>query len=396
MILKKISYKNNNKNSNNWSYDDLHLNNIDLVVGYNSTGKTRVLKSINYLADLISGNKRPRSTSESFDATFFDVDTIYIYHLILKDGIVLEEYLKINDDIKLQRNNTEEGFVFSEKLQAKLEFSIPSNELALIIKRDKIQHPFLERLISWGNKTVFYPFGSNLGKGTIVTLDSIENTETFFNSEHLEKEPLKNVNIVVSHYTLGYKRHKEFFKNSILKNMKRLDYNLSDIGVEPLSDLKLPKNIQNRIPLGIYVKETDLSKKTFQHEMSQGMFRALSLIIQTTLCILEKQSELFIIDDIGEGLDNTRASNLIKILIESAKDSKIQLLMSTNDRYIMNNVPLEYWQVIKREHGNCNFYNYKNSKEIFDTFTYTGLSNFDFLATEFYLSDLKSFESCDK
>jgi len=61
--------------------------------------------------------------------------------------------------------------------------------------------------------------------------------------------------------------------------------------------------------------------------------------------------------------------------------------MSTNDRFVMNNVPLEYWQVIQRKGGECRIYNYQNSKDIFDEFTYTGLNNFDFLATDFINSE---------
>jgi len=49
----------------------------------------------------------------------------------------------------------------------------------------------------------------------------------------------------------------------------------------------------------------------------------------------------------------------------------------------MNKVPFKYWQLINRKGGECNVYNYKNSKEIFDEFKFTGLNNFDFLATDF-------------
>jgi hypothetical protein len=63
--------------------------------------------------------------------------------------------------------------------------------------------------------------------------------------------------------------------------------------------------------------------------------------------------------------------------------------MSTNDRFVMNNVPFKYWQLIDRKGGECKVYNYQNSKEIFDEFKYTGLNNFDFLATDFINSDWK-------
>jgi len=57
--------------------------------------------------------------------------------------------------------------------------------------------------------------------------------------------------------------------------------------------------------------------------------------------------------------------------------------MSTNDRFVMNNVPLEEWCVLQRRGSVVRVLNYTNSKELFDEFKFTGLSNFDFLAMDF-------------
>ena len=61
--------------------------------------------------------------------------------------------------------------------------------------------------------------------------------------------------------------------------------------------------------------------------------------------------------------------------------------MSTNDRFVMNNVPLEYWSVIDRVEGECKIYNYKNSPKLFDEFALTGMNNFDFFSSYYYLKD---------
>jgi hypothetical protein len=58
--------------------------------------------------------------------------------------------------------------------------------------------------------------------------------------------------------------------------------------------------------------------------------------------------------------------------------------MTTNDRFVMNNVPLKYWSVIRRTSGKAIFYNYKNSKETFDDFSLTRLNNFEFFSTDFF------------
>ena len=58
--------------------------------------------------------------------------------------------------------------------------------------------------------------------------------------------------------------------------------------------------------------------------------------------------------------------------------------MSTNDRYIMNQINLKYWSVIDRQGAKSVFYNTFNSGSIFEDFKYTGLNNFDFFSTDFY------------
>jgi predicted site-specific integrase-resolvase len=118
------------------------------------------------------------------------------------------------------------------------------------------------------------------------------------------------------------------------------------------------------------------------------MFRALSLIIQITyLEFKQKEQITILIDDIGEGLDFERANNLIKYLIKIAEKQKnnIQLIMTTNDRLVMNSVALEYWIILGKDNqGNIDFYNYSNNKITFDKFKRIGLSNFDFFTSKYY------------
>ena len=44
----------------------------------------------------------------------------------------------------------------------------------------------------------------------------------------------------------------------------------------------------------------------------------------------------------------------------------------------MNSVPLEEWSIIQRKENHVLVKNYSNSKEIFEEFKFTGLSNFSF------------------
>lgn len=167
--------------------------------------------------------------------------------------------------------------------------------------------------------------------------------------------------------------------------MTKVGFNLDNITVgSPISI-----TFQNLLepPEGILVKEGDLKGTTDQNSISQGMFRALSLIIQLNYSLLASVPSCILIDDIGEGLDYERASALIKLLIDKAKKSCVQLIMSTNDRFVMNNVPLEYWSIMRRFPNESKIYNYKNSRKQFDDFELTGLNNFDFFTSDFVVLD---------
>jgi hypothetical protein len=147
-------------------------------------------------------------------------------------------------------------------------------------------------------------------------------------------------------------------------------------------------DVRSKVPIlgslqGLYAQERDLKSKTWQTKMSQGMFRAFSLIIQTVYAELASDSGCVIIDDIGEGLDHDRSTKLIRVLMDRAEKSNVQLIMATNDRFVMNAVPLETWSCMRRTVGGCEVLNYENSKDLFDEFRLTGLNNFDFLATKF-------------
>jgi hypothetical protein len=153
----------------------------------------------------------------------------------------------------------------------------------------------------------------------------------------------------------------------------------------------LPKEVQLAMPSILFIQEEDIKDKIFQQDISQGMFRVLSLIIQIKYLEYELNSgTTILIDDIGEGLDYERATKLIQYIIKKAEklEDNIQLIMTTNDRFTMNNVPLEYWIIIdKNSNGKISFYTEKTHSEIFNKFQRIGLSNFDFFSSEYYKED---------
>jgi len=379
MILKKFNYSEFTDKPNAWFLDGLDLENINLLVGKNATGKTNTLLRILWLGSMLAGKQPQLYESGNYDVEFTHNNNIYQYKLNLSSYKVEYEKLVIKneqkkDEQQFERISDRIGEIFADDLGHEIKFKLSPNQLVVTSKRDALQHPFLEELVKWAEGLRIYYFGSDMRKKELRVVNDINN---------IKVDPSDPNSAMILYYK-GEQEFPETFPKLIIDAMESIGYELNSIKVNPLSSHLLPTDVVGGTGFVLCVREKNSSTDVPQHFISQGMFRALSLIIQITYNTLKKLSTTILIDDIGEGLDFDRSTKLISLLIDLAeKDNNIQLIMSTNDRYVMNNVPFKYWQLIDRNGGKCSIYNYHNSKEIFDEFKYTGLNNFDFLATDF-------------
>jgi hypothetical protein len=380
MILKKIEYSEFEGKPNVWILGGVTLEKVNLLVGQNATGKTRTITVISCLANMLAGLQSQLLNSGNYIAEFSDNNDIYQYFLKIEQHKVLSEKLILNGDIKVERNADGTGELFAEAVGngQMIKFKISGNQLIVFSKKDTIQHPYLEKLFEWANGVRLYAFGTPLGKDSGFAVNDIS---------QLQVNP-RDTDSVAALFAKGVKDFGEGFRDDITELMGKIGYNLNLINVAPNPNVGI---IPTGLPLQmIYAIEKGRTAMIFQPEMSQGMFRALSLLIQIRYNIRKKSSTTILVDDIGEGLDFDRSSGIIKVIVDAAENSEIQFVMSTNDRFVMNGVPLKYWQVIKRKGGECVIYNYGNSKDIFDEFEFTGLSNFSFLSTDFISQELES------
>ena len=91
-----------------------------------------------------------------------------------------------------------------------------------------------------------------------------------------------------------------------------------------------------------------------------------------------------LVDDLGEGLDFSRSSKLASLVFKKVQNTDIQLIVTTNDRFLMNSVDLKCWNIFERRGKHVTSFNYKNSKKAFDEFLLLGMNSFDFFANELY------------
>jgi len=384
MRLKSLEYVEHAGQPQAWTLTGLTLGDINLLVGKNASGKTRIVTIILHLAESISGKLMPSQSGmvvqrQIFDGKshlFFDNDGQRLeYELEVIEGKVVREVFTIDGDSYLDRGAGGKGWIWAIREDKKVEFQTPDDQLAVVARRDLIQHSYFEPLHQWANSLYYYPFSSLLGQDRVYLLIKSD-------AEKAETLNAKDTTQVVDIYRKGKEVFGTRYAEAVKKDFESIGYPIDNIDIGVPRSLKIQHALPGEITV-LFVKEADLPGITDQFVMSNGMFRALSIIIQINYVVLADTPSCILIDDIGEGLDFDRSCCLIDVLISKAENSSVQLLMATNDRFVMNQVPLEYWSILDRQANHVTIRNYLNSKEIFDNFKFTGLNNFDFLAFDY-------------
>ena len=373
MQLSEFSYSENLGKLGEWSLARFELENAMLVVGKNATGKSRTLAVIHALAAIILAKRLP--ALGLFEATFRSRQGQTVSYSLESGWLkVLSEQLVVDGKVLLSRRADGSGTIcaaLDSKLQ-ELPFQIEEDALAVAAKRDRRLHPFLEPLHAWAEGVRLYPFGSHMGREEFAVLVK--------DAPPVDPSDWKRT---VAVFLRGKQELGQPYIDAIKAQMRRLDYAIEDV------EARQPDSIVSQSLLGpllgLAVQEKDLGDHWVdQIAMSQGMFRALALMVHMTYALLAKKPSCVLLDDVGEGLDYKRSTLMIEILLELGKASGSQILMATNDRFVMNAVPLEHWAVLLRQGGKCRLLTYRNAREKFDSFREIGLNHFDLFSSGYF------------
>ncbi len=310
-----------------------------------------------------------------------------LYILELSSGKVVSEAMSIAGRLVMARDDSGKGFVLKKTGSDRVSYKVPSDQLMVVVRRDEIQHPFFEHMYNWGVTACCYRFGSDFGKSTLsANLQSMELAE--LNMSELADNVGHVFHVTTERFGADYKK-------MLMEDFSNIGYFCEDILTTQVVNHQSP----SLVGFALAVREKGFKFLTTQGEMSQGMYRALAILIQFNANILWTRasmvgrepkpgdSPMVIVDDIGEGLDFERSKSLIKLLVEKAEKNSVQLIMASNDRFIMNVVPLEHWIVLHRQEGKVRAFNNTNSKAAFQEFEFMGLSNFDFFSGKFFLTE---------
>lgn len=351
MKIKSFSYI-----DSNWELSNLELGTVNLIVGKNATGKTRTLHTIDLLVKMIT-QKRNLNWGGQWEVVFendkkeeikYQFSTSYQKQGVTFEKMCLDERLMLSrnrqykDSVKIRNNNGTFDFIYP-----------PDGKLIIHTNRDIKKYPYLDDIANWAEQSFGFKFGnispySLLNQQEYDLLTAVEDIPTLFKS--LKKED----------------------KEQIISDFNKIGYDILDITVE-----------DRGLYTAIKVKEEGIRKLLPHFKLSQGMFRALAVIIYVQYLINRKKPATIIIDDLCEGLDYERATKLGKLIFEKCLKNDIQLIATSNDSFLMEAVDLEYWNILTRTGKKVSGLNSKVDSEIFENFKFTGLSNFDFFSSDY-------------
>jgi AAA domain, putative AbiEii toxin, Type IV TA system len=365
MRLKSLSYRENidREDANPWELQEIFLDEHNLIVAKNATGKTRILNALHSLARLIqapqiaiNGIPQKITANREWSASFSDESgSNFEFFVAFRKGEVVQEKILIDGEAKLNREPSS-AKIYSETTKWQT-ISPPNDQLILHVRRDKNEFPFLESLISWANGVRGLSFG---------------NTSPNFIEIPGKPSQLMSLNAVPS----ALEQLSALQLQNVLNQLRDIGYILEDASTGLSEGLPPTAKI-------IFLKEQGIAHPLRQVDISQGMFRAFSLL--TIIEFLRSSGGVgsILIDDFGEGLDFERTRKLAELIFSKNNESKIQIIATSNDSFLMNAVPLHDLTICYRSNHIVRGLNYSNSKEKFDSWKLLGLNNFDLFSSNF-------------
>ena len=303
---------------------------LALIYGANASGKTTVLKALDFLRDLVVNPKEKKTDILNFSPYLFDTKTpqqptelsiefiheevCYQYEVAFTGQAVISEALYID--------TFERVLVFSRTTDIEGQLTKISFGDKITLEKSALQ--VLELNTLWNN-TVLGGFLK-----TNINLEEFRRVADWFNNY---LKPLIAPQTQLDSYVTSKIDEKEIVKEEVLEILKKADFNISDIIIERRKD---PRKGIDRINLFSEHMVNDISYKLPMEQESEGTKRFYGFA--GLLALLIKTPTIFPIDELESSLHPDLYTHFLLSFLQNAQHS--QLIATTHNRELLDDTDI--------------------------------------------------------
>ncbi|UZD22962.1 AAA family ATPase [Algoriphagus halophytocola] len=324
---------------------------LGLVYGANASGKTTILRALDFLRDLVLEPEEKKTTQLKFSPFLFDQDTPHNPSILSIEFIQKEiKYaytVEFNKEAVLTEEltyyNPNKANIFRRTTDVENQFT--EIKFGSKITVDKVYKKTLESNTLWNNTVL----GGYLK--TNIQVDELRDVAEWF-EKHLKPLVLTNTeldSLVVEELGSG-----KINKTDISKILKRADFNISDIVIdEEKSEVSYDKklfhfgrgidseyftnilNAQIPMPVDLEFEHTVGGVKYLLPFLSESQGTQRYFGFAGLLALMIKASVIFSIDELETSLHPDLYNHFILSFLTNTKNS--QLIATTHNREILDN-----------------------------------------------------------
>lgn len=345
MILKSFKYS-----THDWSIDSLTVGKTNLIVGKNATGKTRTMYALSRTLRIISQTAEIENDDNFTAGLLFEDNGREIILIIRIIDRKIENEILIIDGEEIIKRDTKSASIRGEIANP------PTNALLLHVRRDINEFPDIENIIDWASRAI--------GRSFIET--DTPNDEQLCELVESFSDAMRQ-NVVSMANEVGFPiTEVDTFRNTLRSALKK--------------GAKVPNGLEKMQFL--VFKEKNVPPYLAYSELSEGMRRTVLLLILIEHFVNNSEGAFLAIDDLGEGLDYTRATKVGRLLFDTCREHGIQLVAASNEEFMMNIVDIDCWNILVRHGQTVKSFTKDDAPELFEEFRFSGLDNFDFFTSD--------------